>query len=59
MPTLDYILLNVGKDGRIGGLYPDSKEIQITDPSQLILPVDKVFFKKYVWLDYRLQCCSL
>eukprot|EP00607_Mallomonas_marina_P003249 CAMPEP_0182428722 /NCGR_PEP_ID=MMETSP1167-20130531/23233_1 /TAXON_ID=2988 /ORGANISM="Mallomonas Sp, Strain CCMP3275" /LENGTH=203 /DNA_ID=CAMNT_0024611767 /DNA_START=347 /DNA_END=958 /DNA_ORIENTATION=- len=39
VPRFDYMLLGMGKDGHIGSLYPDRKEVEMTD--RFVLPVDK------------------
>jgi 6-phosphogluconolactonase/glucosamine-6-phosphate isomerase/deaminase len=36
------MLLGMGKDGHIGSLYPERKEVQFTGTDKWVLPVDKV-----------------
>eukprot|EP01041_Mallomonas_annulata_P006046 gene6046-12190_t len=39
LPVFDYMLLGMGKDGHIGSLYADRREVTMTD--RWVLPVDK------------------
>lgn len=39
VPRFDYMLLGMGKDGHIGSLYPDRKEVEVT--TGIVLAVDK------------------
>jgi 6-phosphogluconolactonase len=40
VPVFDYIVVNVGKDGRVGGLLPQSKEVELKDKKSLVVPID-------------------
>lgn len=41
LPIFDYMLLGMGKDGHIGSLYPERKEVLMTDKHTWVLSVDK------------------
>ena len=41
LPIFDYMLLGMGKDGHIGSLYPERKEVFITQCEPWVLTVDK------------------
>eukprot|EP00596_Hydrurales_sp_CCMP1899_P009509 CAMPEP_0119033470 /NCGR_PEP_ID=MMETSP1177-20130426/520_1 /TAXON_ID=2985 /ORGANISM="Ochromonas sp, Strain CCMP1899" /LENGTH=153 /DNA_ID=CAMNT_0006990241 /DNA_START=496 /DNA_END=957 /DNA_ORIENTATION=- len=41
LPIFDYVLLGMGKDGHVGSLYPERKEVLMTDKHRWVLPVDK------------------